>query len=396
MKRMDSLKKLSCAVLLAIAAACLVMLSKLAFAGQQPSLMGFLLVLVGVGALSAALIDLGLCRHLGRRQIRMSKYTEALMQRSGSPYRTLFESIPIGVGLVTQRGNVLACNRALLDLFGCRSSEYLLPINLAGACQNPQEWARLVDLLQKQGCIRDFETKLMREKDVTFHASLTVTWIDLAGTKCFLVMCQDITERKRFEETLLAARHELEIRASLDGLTGIANRRLFDERLETEWKRAARDGAFLSLIIADIDFFKAYNDEKGHLAGDHCLKMVARALDQSLKRPTDLIARYGGEEFAALLPDTASRGAMGLAESMRGRIRSLGIPRPDSEVGKLVTASFGIATMVPQPNSTPSALIEAADQALYEAKKDGRNCIRLSSVGEAIGSGSVFHEVVRT
>ncbi len=122
----------------------------------------------------------------------------------------------------------------------------------------------------------------------------------------------------------------MEVLASLDGLTGIANRRFFDERLEVEWKRAFREKTSLSLIIADIDFFKAFNDTNGHLAGDDCLKKVAKVLQGSLRRPTDLVARYGGEEFVALLPNTGFEGALRLAKAMRLRVRSLAIAHPNS------------------------------------------------------------------
>ena len=130
--------------------------------------------------------------------------------------------------------------------------------------------------------------------------------------------------------------------------------------------------------MADIDFFKAYNDTYGHLLGDACLKQVAKTLKDSLRRPGDLVARYGGEEFSIILPGTHSQGAMVLAEKLRGRIEALGIPHCCSSVSSVVTISLGVATMIPLSDVSSAALITASDQALYQAKKVGRNCVWLA------------------
>ncbi|MFD2111710.1 diguanylate cyclase [Thiorhodococcus fuscus] len=163
--------------------------------------------------------------------------------------------------------------------------------------------------------------------------------------------------------------------AHLDPLTGLGNRRLFDESLNDEWKRALRTGNRFSLIMADIDYFKRYNDRLGHLAGDACLTSVAEAMASVAKRPGDRVARIGGEEFAFLLPNTPSEDALGIAEQVRHRIEALRIKHPNSPIANHVTISLGVAELIPNPGRVPSDLIEAADTALYAAKRQGRNCV---------------------
>lgn len=163
-----------------------------------------------------------------------------------------------------------------------------------------------------------------------------------------------------------------------DGLTNIANRRHFDELFKTEWRCAARLSKPISVILIDIDFFKNYNDTYGHQMGDECLKRVANALKIAIKRPCDVLARYGGEEFIAFLPDTDGNGAAKVAESMQSSVAALGIAHKNSQAGNTVTVSFGISSMVPEINGSHELLIARADGALYQAKQEGRNRIRIS------------------
>ena len=175
------------------------------------------------------------------------------------------------------------------------------------------------------------------------------------------------------ELELQEANKRLELLASVDGLTQIANRRIFDEYLALEWELHRREQKPLSVILMDIDYFKNYNDYYGHQQGDDCLIQVAQTLTQVTKRATDLLARYGGEEFAAILPFTNAQEALLLAESMRRAIAELGIPHPQSEISDKITLSFGIASLVPGANNSPTDLIQAADHALYSAKNRGRD-----------------------
>jgi two-component system chemotaxis family response regulator WspR len=172
----------------------------------------------------------------------------------------------------------------------------------------------------------------------------------------------------------LAEKNEvLERLSSLDGLTGIANRRRLDQALDAEWRRARRDGSELSIIMIDVDYFKKFNDHFGHLSGDDCLRQVAVALTAALRRPADLVARFGGEEFAVLMAATPCEGCAIVAEHLRAAIEALAIAHPRSEVAECVTISLGSATMHPVEGDTFATLIARADGALYEAKKAGRN-----------------------
>lgn len=170
------------------------------------------------------------------------------------------------------------------------------------------------------------------------------------------------------------ANQELKRLTSLDGLTGIANRRHFDAVLLREWRRAMRMGEELSIIMADIDFFKLYNDTYGHQNGDECLRQIAQALSHTTDRGGDLLARYGGEEFIAVLPGTSLNGASFVAEQMRKTVSDLRIPDPSAPFGH-ITASFGVASAVAMPETDPQDLVGAADLALYKAKHLGRNQI---------------------
>ncbi len=180
-------------------------------------------------------------------------------------------------------------------------------------------------------------------------------------------------QSKKIEIALKAANTKLERLATLDSLTGIPNRRKFDTHLSLEWRRMAREQLPLSLILCDVDYFKRYNDTYGHLAGDFCLQQVAHAISRTIRRPGDLVARYGGEEFAIILPNTHIAGALKVSEAIRNEVQNLRIAHAQSAVHQYVTISEGVVSLVPQNKLDPTILINVADKALYEAKKQGRN-----------------------
>jgi diguanylate cyclase (GGDEF)-like protein len=182
-----------------------------------------------------------------------------------------------------------------------------------------------------------------------------------------------VKARVRTHVELKRQRDTLRELSSVDGLTRIANRRRFDEYYEAEWQGAKRRQSPVSVVMADIDHFKAYNDTYGHARGDECLRAVAAALKSVLKRPTDLLARYGGEEFVAVLPGTAAEGAVALAEEMRRAVADLDIEHAASETAGHVTVSLGVGTLVPGAMVEPVALVRLADEKLYEAKNGGRD-----------------------
>jgi diguanylate cyclase (GGDEF)-like protein/PAS domain S-box-containing protein len=188
----------------------------------------------------------------------------------------------------------------------------------------------------------------------------------------YLNLVRDISERKRTEEHLQSAYRAMETLVVVDALTGIANRRRFDEALTTEWRRALREGNKLSLLLIDADHFKRYNDTYGHVRGDSCLKQIAEAALDVVLRPGDLVARYGGEEFAVVLPGTDEIGAKAVAEDICQAVRNRRLPHEGNAPG-IVTVSIGCATIIPQRGKTSQDVIESADQALYRAKGRGRN-----------------------
>ncbi|WP_404336496.1 GGDEF domain-containing protein [Sphingomonas sp. MMS12-HWE2-04] len=183
----------------------------------------------------------------------------------------------------------------------------------------------------------------------------------------------DISERKRIEHELLKMQKKLEALSFEDGLTGSANRRLFDQRLAAEWKSARAAQEPLSMVLLDIDHFKQYNDFYGHVQGDECLMKVAAALGLAGSRLRDLVARYGGEEFALLLPDTDEAEALAIAEKCREAVEALQIPHARSGCGAVVTVSVGVGTVIPPDDGQVRHFCEAVDKRLYAAKQAGRN-----------------------
>jgi diguanylate cyclase (GGDEF)-like protein len=184
--------------------------------------------------------------------------------------------------------------------------------------------------------------------------------------------------RARVRNHLQLKRYQdiLENLSTTDGLTGIPNRRQFDAFLEREWRRAIRNQTPLALIMMDIDNFKAYNDDYGHLAGDDCLRQIAQALAAGARRPADLVARYGGEEFASVLPDTEAAGAVCVASQLQANVTALKIPHARLAPTEHVTMSMGVAALEPGPGQASIDLIRQADARLYAAKQHGRNQIR--------------------
>lgn len=228
----------------------------------------------------------------------------------------------------------------------------------------------------------------------------TSTYAGAAGAGALLVvllalglaMMRQLMLRDRLQQELRTAKHELEASnlslqemALSDGLTGLPNRRHFDQRLELEFKRAIRDGTSLALIMLDVDYFKRYNDRCGHVEGDACLQAVAGAIESSLRRAADLAARFGGEEFTILLPDTDAAGALAVAEAARQALAARELAHPASPLHR-VTLSAGVAVIQPQRQQQPRQLVEAADHALYEAKGQGRNrAVAAPTVAAAVG-----------
>ncbi|ALO25181.1 MULTISPECIES: diguanylate cyclase domain-containing protein [Leptospira] len=205
----------------------------------------------------------------------------------------------------------------------------------------------------------------------------------LARVRSALRLFEEMTRRKEREKELEKLTDQLqEVNSYLvaisrtDSLTGLYNRRYFDEILTTEWKRCWRTGAGIALIMLDIDHFKLYNDTYGHQGGDQCLKQVARAIRDCARRAGDVAARYGGEEFAVILPETNESNAVVVSRNILENVEKMAIPHSASKTNSIVTVSIGMATLSPSPENSITELIERADKALYLAKEEGRNCLR--------------------
>jgi diguanylate cyclase (GGDEF)-like protein len=214
--------------------------------------------------------------------------------------------------------------------------------------------------------------------DLGFYVGRTLGVIGLS-----FVLINLLIEYGRLYAKLAAGQHELRRLSGLDPLTGVANRRAFDQAIEAEWNRLGQDRATLSVLLIDVDCFKSFNDAQGHPAGDACLSAVAHALAAASVRRGGMAARYGGDEFAVLLPQTDEAAALELAEQLRTAVRALNIPHPSSPVAARVTISVGVASVsVPGTKTAFAVLIAAADKALYGAKAAGRDCVQAVAEGQ--------------
>ncbi len=295
------------------------------------------------------------------------------------------ENTPLAVIEWDEKFNIFSWNRGAEKIFGYKEEEVvgihsatlLLPKE-----EEPLSVAQKVmdKLIDNSGGNRSINRNVTKDGRIIHCDWYNTTLTDSSG-KVYGVasLVLDITLQVEYQEKQDELQKKLESLSQTDGLTGIANRRSFDSYLKQEWNRGKRNKSPLSFIIADIDFFKDYNDRNGHLAGDQCLKKVAEAIEKSVQRPADFVFRYGGEEFVCLLPETDAEGCLYAAEMMQRNIASLGMPHEKSNGDTLVSLSFGLATMIPHKEQTPEDLINLADGKLYDAKGNGRNQICFSS-----------------
>jgi diguanylate cyclase (GGDEF)-like protein/PAS domain S-box-containing protein len=302
-------------------------------------------------------------------------------QLAGMELQQIFRATADAFWVVALDHDVLRANHAMLRLLDRPEDEVIgrkcHELMAASICNTPQcPLARMNGDEGQHEC--DAER---RENDGTSTPMMitAATFLGLDGEVDGIVEnFKDISLRKQTEEALRAANEELRRQAERDGLTRVANRRRFDAVLAQEWARMAREGSALSLIMADIDYFKRFNDTYGHQAGDDCLCAVARAIEGSAKRPADLVARYGGEEFAVILPGTHAAGARRVAEFIQVAVTALAIPHAGSEIGPVVTISLGVACRRPAQGVPSAELLAAADRALYRSKEGGRNRITVA------------------
>lgn len=347
---------------------------------------------------------------LGRLATAFNNMTAQIMKRdealrgSEEKYRTLVDNIHIGIYRVKEssNGSFIQVNPAMAMIFGYDSTEELMKIPMVNLYQNSDDRKKLIMEVKQKGFIKNVEASLRKKDGALIVGSFTTTvqYDNDGNIKWLDGIVEDITERKLAAEQLYLAHNQLESlvaqrtreltianeelrRVSLsDGLTAIANRRYFDEVLEREWEQAKREETSLALILLDLDFFKSYNDTYGHLAGDECLKQIAKILKMIMSsRPSALPARYGGEEFVIILPGAEGKSAASVGEAVRFGVEQLKIPHEKSAIHPYVTTSAGVAVCRPGGKTSSSEIIGAADQALYQAKQKGRNRVELVILG---------------
>lgn len=329
--------------------------------------------------------------------ISIRKMAEMKLQQNESRTSAILDSLHDCVLSVGMNGLIMDANPAALKVFAyddLRGKSLSLLFPHLGEMNLQQNLAQ--EIFTRLGV----DTQGMREvvainkEGVEVLMDMALAEVEVDGAHVFITTLHDLTQHKLDEqkmqetieeleavqsslsgshEQLSQANQELSRLAHLDGLTGIANRRLFDQTLVQEWARAARAGECLALAMLDVDYFKRYNDHFGHQAGDECLKRVAVAIASALHRPGDFAARYGGEEFVLVLPGTDQDGAVQVVEAVLNQVRNLAIVHQTSDVAKVVTLSAGIAVVLPLQGVDPYCLVQAADQALYQAKHQGRN-----------------------
>jgi len=297
-------------------------------------------------------------------------------ERISMELEQVFCAVTDALWVLDDDGSVIRANEAMLqlldrprlDVIG-KNGHLLLQNEICEKDSCPLKTKNLLDKVEADIQVTGKDGQL--QYYILTAAPLT-TIVGSAGTVC---QFKNITDRKQAEEKLTQLNKALEQMALVDGLTQIANRRHFDDTLAKEWKRLARNKKPLSLLLADIDFFKKYNDHYGHQTGDECLRQVGKALAGTVLRPADLVARYGGEEFVLLLPESTPEGALSVGRKVVETIHQLGIEHAASSVSPSVTISMGVATLIPDQDHSPEQLIELADQALYQSKEAGRNRI---------------------
>lgn len=315
------------------------------------------------------------------------KQMEAALRSSKEHYRNMVELNPQIPWTAAPDGRITDISSRFEKITGFTRKQAL-----------EDEWVRTIHTEDRHIALVSWEHSLRTGESLDIeirfcHVEKGWNWMRIRATPsldtdgnviCWYGTAEDVHERKLLELKLVKANRRLEIQARTDSLTKLPNRREFKKVLSHEFLRAKRTDTPLALLMIDIDYFKNFNDHYGHVSGDACLRLVARALRKSLKRSTDIVARYGGEEFSAILPDTDEAGAALVAKHILESIRIMGIKHADSEFQK-VTISIGASfyhPLVHSPDIDQSHLLLAADKALYFSKNNGRNQYNIQKLAE--------------
>lgn len=307
--------------------------------------------------------------------ITQVKQMEEALIISEEKFSKAFQASPDPIIISTlSNGKFIEVNDSFCQFTGYKKEEIIN--HTAGDLKiwvNQEDQEKITLILQNQGYIRNEEFDVCSKSGEVKTVLLSAETIQIHSESCLITVAKDITERKQAKAALEKANELLHHLASSDSLTQVANRRRFDEYLNQIWTRLAHDQYPLSLIMCDVDYFKFYNDTYGHQKGDECLQQVAQAINAMIRRPKDLVARYGGEEFAVILPTTKAEGAILVAERIRQFVQDLKLLHESSSVSPWVTVSLGVSTVIPSDQMSPGQLVAMADQALYQAKNQGRD-----------------------
>ncbi|HWQ42737.1 MAG TPA: diguanylate cyclase, partial [Desulfosporosinus sp.] len=345
-----------------------------------------------VGTISARIITIHAVPHIVSviHDITERKQTEEALIESEEKYRSILNASPDDITITDLEGRILMVSPAAKKMFGyeldfdgfigMRLVDFIVPEDVKRAQSN-------ITRMYEGSDPKPNEYRGVRKDRSIFDIEVNSGFVHNANgqpTKIVFIV-RDITERKLAEQQIQELFHQLEIENNTarfnsvtDSLTGLANRRYFDEALRTEFYRLKRSGSTLSLIMLDVDYFKKFNDTYGHLAGDDCLRQIGTTLKSIVGRVPDIVARYGGEEFVVILPETEDHGAEILAKRILKAIEALAIAHSASDISNYVTVSLGVVTVDTSRLTSPEQVVALADEALYCAKKNGRNQVAVS------------------
>ncbi|WP_438447627.1 sensor domain-containing diguanylate cyclase [Gorillibacterium sp. sgz5001074] len=299
------------------------------------------------------------------RDITLRKQAERDLRQTMIKFKTLLASLPFGIKVEDEDGQPILTNEAYLSIFGPEEDGG----DRAAGLNDRQQHT-----IMQRGTLQGEELTMGNGTILEWDA---VPIMDHERDKGYLWIYRDVTETKRVEQSLRDANRQLQKLSMMDGLTGIANRRCFDEALLEEWVRESEREGNISLLMLDIDHFKTFNDLYGHQAGDECMRQIGRVLMSLPWGPRDVAARYGGEEFVVLLPGRSAEDALRLASAINQSVSGLGIPHKGASCAEFLTVSIGVSTKMATKLTPASSLVMEADKALYEAKRTGRNQCRV-------------------
>ncbi|WP_428654780.1 diguanylate cyclase domain-containing protein [Photobacterium satsumensis] len=341
---------------------------------------------IGTLSISHDVTDWHEMQEVLKSEIEKREVTEQELAQRNTLLDTILSASRDPIALYNEHGVYVGCNEPFArslgytqqSLLGKSSADVLDPDKLELFRQTDQQ------VVQQGMSVKLDDYVILEDGTPIWYEVLKSPYRDPTdGTTGVLMMARDVTERKMAEQQLADAIMELQELSFVDSLTKVANRRSFDEQLRKMWYSHIREKNPLTLILCDIDYFKAFNDNYGHQQGDFALREVAKVLRSVVKRETDEVARYGGEEFAFLLPNTSLEGGEVVAAAIHRALAEKGLTHRYSDIAATLTVSLGVATLTPQPSQDYGELVELADVALYKAKAAGRNCTMTMSEKEA-------------